>query len=61
MSTRSEQDRTVPAQRDSGGLWARQGNAGVPRATSRQRRTVQQLPAWEPLPPGEILVRRPTS
>jgi hypothetical protein len=27
--------------------------------TGRLRRTVDGLPAWEPLPPGEALVRRP--
>lgn len=27
--------------------------------TRRLRRTVTDLPAWEPLPPGEQLVRRP--
>ncbi|ULR48853.1 hypothetical protein [Streptomyces deccanensis] len=28
--------------------------------TRRLRRTVTDLPAWEPLPPGEQLVRRPS-
>ncbi|MEI5103892.1 hypothetical protein RB200_42235 [Streptomyces sp. PmtG] len=34
------------------------GAADVRRATSRLRRTVEGLPDWEPLPPGETLVRR---
>ncbi|MDT0445437.1 hypothetical protein [Streptomyces johnsoniae] len=29
------------------------------RLTSRLRRVVEDLPAWSPEPPGEILVRRP--
>ncbi|WUH90492.1 hypothetical protein OG900_10570 [Streptomyces sp. NBC_00433] len=29
--------------------------------TGRLRRTVADLPAWDPLPPGEPLVRRPGS
>ncbi|RPK78705.1 hypothetical protein EES45_16670 [Streptomyces sp. ADI97-07] len=28
-------------------------------ATARMRRIAQALPYWEPLPPGEITVRRP--
>ncbi|MDW8810552.1 hypothetical protein P1P68_38585, partial [Streptomyces scabiei] len=28
--------------------------------TRRLRRTVTDLPAWDPLPPGEQLVRRPS-
>lgn len=41
--------------------------SGLPRqpgsepVTSRLRRIVEELPDWEPLPPGEILVRRPGS
>jgi hypothetical protein len=27
--------------------------------TSRVRKVVEGLPDWEPLPPGEIVVRRP--
>lgn len=41
--------------------WARQGGATEQRATPRARRMVQGLPEWEPLPPGELLIRRPTS
>jgi hypothetical protein len=29
--------------------------------TGRLRRTVADLPHWDPLPPGEFLVRRPGS
>lgn len=29
------------------------------RATSRVRKVVEGLPDWEPLPPGETVVRRP--
>jgi hypothetical protein len=38
--------------------WARQAAAPQPRATSRTRQMVHGLPAWEPLPPGELLVHR---
>ena len=41
-----------------GTLWARQTTSGTQRVTSRVRRLVQGLPDWEPLPPGEVLVRR---
>lgn len=27
-------------------------------ATERKRKVVESLPDWEPLPPGEIIVRR---
>ncbi|MGW6690604.1 hypothetical protein [Streptomyces sp. NPDC054961] len=37
--------------------WARQPEATGP-STARLRRIVEGLPDWEPLPPGEILVRR---
>ena len=39
--------------------WARQPSAKVEPATKRIRRPVENLPEWEPLPPGEILVHRP--
>jgi hypothetical protein len=54
----TESTSAVPSQR-SAGLWARQTTKDVPRATSRSRQMVEGLPAWEPLPPGEMLVRRP--
>ena len=38
--------------------WARQSTATQERVTARVRRVVQDLPAWEPTPPGEITVRR---
>lgn len=38
--------------------WARQGGAAQQPITGRVRRAVQNLPDWEPLPPGEILVQR---
>lgn len=39
--------------------WARPRPDQVdPPVTNRLRRTVDTLPDWEPLPPGEILVRR---
>ena len=28
--------------------------------TSRERRVAGDLPSWEPLPPGELVVRRPS-
>jgi hypothetical protein len=44
-------EKTVP--------WAQQTGAKAERATKRIRRVVENLPDWEPLPPGEILVHRP--
>ncbi|WP_328945706.1 hypothetical protein OG259_33955 [Streptomyces sp. NBC_00250] len=41
--------------------WASHRPAATERATSRLRRVVEGLPDWEPLPPGETLVRRPGS
>lgn len=38
--------------------WARQVAPTQPRATARSRSLVRSLPSWDPLPPGEILVRR---
>jgi hypothetical protein len=40
--------------------WARQDSAAEQRVTSRARRMVEGLPSWEPLPPGEVVVRRPS-
>jgi hypothetical protein len=39
-------------------LWARQSAPAQQRVTARVRNLVESLPDWEPLPPGEILVRR---
>jgi len=40
--------------------WARQTTArAAERATARLRRSVLSLPEWDPLPPGEAVVRRP--
>lgn len=41
--------------------WARQTARTEERTTPRARKMVQGLPGWEPLPPGEIVVRRPGS
>jgi hypothetical protein len=51
---------TQPAQQPAEAAvpWARQAAPQQPRTTSRVRRMVTGLPAWEPLPPGEILVQR---
>jgi hypothetical protein len=38
--------------------WALQTGAPTERATGRRRQMVQGLPAWDPLPPGEMLVQR---
>ncbi|PPA60730.1 hypothetical protein [Micromonospora chalcea] len=43
----------------SGVPWARQPIAAAKRSTSRARRMVENLPDWEPMPPGELVVRRP--
>lgn len=45
-----------PAAADDDVPWARR-KAAEP-ATARNRRHVPDLPAWDPLPPGELLVRR---
>ena len=37
--------------------WARQGTSHKP-LTGRSRRHLRNLPGWDPLPPGEILVQR---
>jgi len=37
--------------------WARQ-NTAHERVTGRNREQLRGLPAWDPLPPGEILVQR---
>lgn len=42
-------------------LWARPAPPAQERVTARARKMVENLPAWEPLPPGEILVRRRAS
>ncbi|OIJ65161.1 hypothetical protein [Streptomyces mangrovisoli] len=59
------------AQAPSPSPWAAGGGAPTPspwaatarprqeRRTSRQRQVVEGLPDWEPLPPGETVVRRP--
>jgi hypothetical protein len=39
--------------------WARPPARPDRPVTTRTRRIVESLPAWEPLPPGEILVERP--
>lgn len=41
--------------------WAQQNAAKSERATARVRKMVQGLPGWDPLPPGEQIVRRPGS
>ncbi|MEU2656008.1 hypothetical protein ABZ615_11850 [Streptomyces sp. NPDC007325] len=52
------QDTTPEADGEAALPWARQRPAAGERATARLRRVVQGLPDWEPLPPGEIVVRR---
>ena len=41
--------------------WAAQRRPQQERVTSRLRKVVEGLPDWEPLPPGETVVRRPGS
>lgn len=48
-------NKPVPTQ----SLWARQPVEPQERVTQRLRQMVEGLPDWEPLPPGEIIVRRP--
>ena len=46
-----------PAAADEDVPWARQNTSHKP-LTGRSRRHLRDLPAWDPLPPGEILVQR---
>ena len=39
--------------------WAREPVPARPRHTGRLRRVAEGLPDWEPMPPGDIVVRRP--
>jgi hypothetical protein len=48
-----------PSSGNGANLWARQSGPEQERVTARARKVVERLPSWEPLPPGEILVRRP--
>ncbi|MFE6837028.1 hypothetical protein ACFVFI_19625 [Streptomyces sp. NPDC057705] len=50
----SRQDQSAPEPLP----WARQPTAAEETTTARLRRIVEGLPDWEPLPPGEIVVRR---
>lgn len=63
MTTDGSRRDDPTAQADPPVPWARRpagGPAGGPApATGRARRMVDDLPPWEPLPPGEILVQRP--
>ena len=43
----------------AGTRWGRPGTARGTRATERLRKTIEGLPDWEPLPPGEASVQRP--
>jgi hypothetical protein len=50
----------APADENSARPWAAAlTDRDVPQATTRARRLVEDLPDWEPGPPGELLVRRP--
>jgi hypothetical protein len=43
----------------SSSIWARPAAPQEEHVTQRMRKRVDGLPDWEPLPPGEIVVRRP--
>lgn len=63
MSTSSrgssaEPSRRTPPRDEASSLWARPVTTASERATARARRMAEGLPAWEPLPPGEVVVRR---
>ena len=49
-----------PAKAATASPWAAIPQQTRAPATSRLRRVVEALPSWEPLPPGESLVRRPS-
>ncbi|WP_194908297.1 hypothetical protein [Catenulispora rubra] len=38
--------------------WAKRRGPVKPHATARLRKTIEGLPDWEPLPPGEVFVQR---
>ncbi|MFF9123956.1 hypothetical protein ACF09J_11730 [Streptomyces sp. NPDC014889] len=53
---------TSSARQDASGgesPWATTRRPSGERVTSRVRQVVEGLPDWEPLPPGETVVRRP--
>ncbi|MFD6338570.1 hypothetical protein [Streptomyces sp. NPDC060131] len=54
---RAAPSRAAPSQGAS--PWASAPARPKERATSRLRKVVEGLPDWEPLPPGEMTVRRP--
>lgn len=59
-ATRHRPPWAEPGPEDGGAPWA--ATAARPagrRATQRVRRVVEGLPEWDPMPPGESLVRRP--
>jgi hypothetical protein len=58
VTPRSESRQRWAPQSETVTLWARQKAPNTQRVTERVRRLVQGLPDWEPLPPGEVLVRR---
>jgi hypothetical protein len=51
------QPTAFPAPTEEEVPWARQA-ARTEHATGRNRQLVRNLPGWDPLPPGEILVHR---
>jgi hypothetical protein len=64
MSNTNDAPLIPSARRNGDGTtsWGRQaGGASEERVTSRVRRMAEGLPSWEPLPPGEILIRRPST
>ncbi|GAA2244702.1 MULTISPECIES: hypothetical protein [Kitasatospora] len=52
---------TPPVRRPAASPWAAAPKPADERVTNRLRRIVDSLPEWEPLPPGEVTVRRPGS
>jgi len=48
----------TPPPSDAALPWAYQPARKVDRVTERRRKIIGDLPDWEPLPPGEIQVRR---
>ena len=40
-------------------IWARPPEPKEKHVTDRVRKRAEGLPDWEPLPPGEFIVRRP--
>jgi len=58
MATSASTPIDQPSSELAASLWARQKAPTEQRVTARVHKLVEDLPSWDPLPPGEIMVRR---